>query len=61
MTREAVEAARRATAEFTDRGVPAPARLELIAASTPGHRITAAEVPAQAAGHGPDTALLADH
>lgn len=63
MTRDAVEVARRAAAEFTDRGVPVPALLELIASSAPGHRITGAELPAHdpanEAAQGLATALLA--
>ncbi len=39
VTRDAVEVARRAAAEFTDRGVPVSALLELIASSAPGHQI----------------------
>jgi len=60
VTQNALEVARRSVAEFTDRGVPVPALLELIAHSTPGHQITATELPARnAAGHDTAPALLA--
>jgi len=63
VTRDAVEVARRAATEFTGRGVPVPALLELIASSAPGHQITATELPAHDAenetAQGLATALLA--
>ena len=65
VTRDAVEVARRAAAEFTDRGVPVPALLGLNASSAPGHQITATELPvrdpANETAHGLATALLAHH
>jgi len=54
VTHDAVEVARRAAAEFTDRGVAVPALLELIAHTTAGHQITSTELPT--AGHGVDAA-----
>jgi len=64
VTQDAVEVARSAAAEFTDRGVPVPALLELIAHTTAGHQITSTELPtpgqaAAASGHGRTTPLLA--
>jgi len=64
VTQHAVEVARRAAAEFTDRGVPVPALLELIAHTTAGHQITSTELPtpghdADAARHGRTTPLFA--
>lgn len=60
VTQNALEVARRAAAEFTDRGVPVPALLELIAHSTPGHQITATELPTRnATEHSSAPALLA--
>ena len=64
VTQDAVEVARRAAAEFTDRGVPVPALLELIAHTTAGHQITRTELPipghsAEAARRGRTTPLLA--
>jgi len=65
VTRDAIEVARQAVADFTARGVPAPALLELIARTAPGHRLTAAELPPRAeldeAGHRFETALFSDH
>ncbi len=52
VTQDAVEVARRAAAEFTARGVPVPALLELIAHTTAGHQITSTELPTP--GHGAD-------
>lgn len=63
VTQDAVEVARRAAAEFTNRGVPVPALLELIAQTTAGHQITSTELPtpgpgAGEPGHGRTTPLL---
>jgi len=52
VTQDAVEVARRAAAEFTDRGVAVPALLELIAHTTAGHQITRTELPTP--GHSTD-------
>ncbi len=65
VTQDAIEVARHAVADFTARGVTAPALLELIAHTTPGHRIPAEELPARVApdqaGQRLETALFGDH